>query len=301
MRMALFKLASKLFSKLGLHLIPRHYYQPIPEESDLSDKYFETVSEMPGLVIHDQIPLGLLDTVFVRYMTEFRDQFSDFENKKIEPWHFFLINGSYMAIDAQCYYSFIRHFKPKYIVEIGGGHSSLLAGAACVRNFQETGNQTKLTIIEPYPSRLLREGFPGLSKLVVSKVQDIDLRFFESLESGDILFIDSSHVLRSGGDVQYEYLEILPRLKPGVLVHVHDISLPKAYPRVYSENRLFWNEQFLLQAFLAFNSKFEIVWPGNYMMIKYPDKLLAVFPEFKIMRQHYPQSEPTSFWMRVRE
>src|SRR3972149_5863814 len=117
---------------------------------------------------------------------------------------------------------------------------------------------------------------------------------------GDILFLDSSPVLRAGGDVQLEYLEILPRLAPGVLVHVHDISLPKPYPRVYFETGMYWNEQYLLQAFLAFNSRFEVLWPGNWMMVRHPEKVCAVFPEFHEMRKLYPQSEPTGFWMRVR-
>jgi hypothetical protein len=124
--------------------------------------------------------------------------------------------------------------------------------------------------------------------------------YFEQLESGDILFIDSSHVIRSGNDVHYEFLEILPRLKPGVLVHIHDISLPKPYPEVYFDNHLYWNEQYLLQAFLTFNDRFEIMWPGNYMMLNYPDKMLSTFPEISRMRQDYPQSEPTAFWMRVK-
>jgi len=85
-----------------------------------------------------------------------------------------------------------------------------------------------------------------------------------------------------------------------VLVHIHDISLPKAYPRVYLENhQLYWNEQYLLQAFLAFNARFRVVWPGNYMMLNYPEEVCAVFPEYHAMREAFPMSEPTSFWMQV--
>jgi hypothetical protein len=147
---------------------------------------------------------------------------------------------------------------------------------------------------------LIKEGFPGLSKLIEDKVQDVSLDLFTSLKRGDILFIDSSHVLRSGGDVQLEYLEILPRLASGVLVHIHDMSLPKPYPRIYYDTQLYWNEQYLLQGFLIFNSRFKVLWPGNYMIIKYPEKVRAVFPEFHLMRQSFPMSEPSAFWMEVR-
>ena len=103
-----------------------------------------------------------------------------------------------------------------------------------------------------------------------------------------------------GGDVQLEYCEILPRLAPGVLVHVHDISLPKPYPRVYFEQQLYWNEQYLLQVLLSFTSRYEVVWPGNYLMNRYPERVAKAFPEYHEMRKYYPQSEPSSFWIRVR-
>jgi hypothetical protein len=145
-----------------------------------------------------------------------------------------------------------------------------------------------------------KRGVPGLSEVIEKKVQDVDLDLFASLQGG-ILFIDSTHALRAGGDVQLEYCEILPRLAGGVLVHIHDISLSRPYPRVYFEkNNYYWNEQYLLQAFLAFNSKFEVVWPGNYMMLKYPDQISRVFPEYHTMRESFPSSEPTSFWIRAK-
>ena len=155
--------------------------------------------------------------------------------------------------------------------------------------------------MDPYPWDLFRGGYPGLDELIDRRVQDVPIETFEALEAGDILFIDSSHVIRSGNDVHFEFLEVLPRLRSGVLVHVHDISLPKPYPKVYFDNHLYWNEQYLLQAFLAFNDRFEVIWPGNYMMLKYPERVLETFPEMRIMREHYPQSEPSAFWMRVKD
>jgi hypothetical protein len=287
-----------IFARHGLHLLRKHYYLPIPDEADLDDNFWDHSSELAGLDMNQAQASEFLKTVFPLYLDEFRDRFP--LNQTADPKQFFLINSNYMAIDAHVYYCFIRHFKPKRIIEIGSGNSTLLAAAAVRQNFQETGQSPELIVIEPFPKPVLKEGFPGLTKLIECKVQEVGLELFESLSEGDILFIDSSHALRLGGDVQYEFLEILPRLAAGTLVHIHDISLPRPYPRVYFENQLYWNEQYLLQAFLAFNSGFQVLWPGNYMMLNYPEKVCQVFPEFHTMRQHFPMSEPSAFWMQVR-
>jgi len=292
--------AHDVFYNNGFHLLRKHYYLPIPEEMDLVDGFWEKTSDLAGVDMNAVGALGLLDNVFPRYMDEFRWKFPLYATDDRKK--FYLINGGYMAVDAHVYYSFIRHFKPHRIVEIGAGNSTILAGIACLQNQSEGGGLPNLTAIEPYPWDMFVNGeCPGLTKLIQTRVQDVDMELFTSLEDGDILFIDSSHVLKSGGDVQMEYLEILPRLVPGVLVHIHDISLPRAYPSTYYENYLYWNEQYLLQSFLAFNYRFEVVWPGNYMMLNYPDRVNAVFPEFQTMRQYYPQSEPSAFWIRVRK
>ncbi len=287
--------ARRHFARSGFHLLRRHYYLPIPDEEDLGPGFFERLTEMPGVEMDEPAFLHLLESVFPLYLDEFRARVP------LEGGGpgFHLLNGTYMAIDAHVYWSMIRHGKPRRILEIGGGNSSLLAGMACGLN-REEGRPAELVVVEPYPGEALVRGFPGLTRLVREKIQAADPALFSSLGEGDILFLDSSHVLRAGGDVQMEYLEILPRLAPGVLVHVHDISLPKPYPRVYFETGMYWNEQYLLQAFLAFNSRFEVLWPGNWMMVRHPEKVCSVFPEYHEMRKHYPQSEPTGFWMRVR-
>ena len=123
-------------------------------------------------------------------------------------------------------------------------------------------------------------------------MEDIDLEFFSQLDSGDILFIDSSHTVRIGGDVNYLFLEVLPRLKPGVIVHVHDIFFPFDYRRewVLDEFR-FWTEQYLLQAFLTFNSEFEVLLANNYLSHYHKDAVKTVFPSL-------PSWGGGSFWMR---
>lgn len=232
---------------------------------------------------------------FGPYLKEFRARFPI--NKDKSKNTFFVINGGYMAVDAHIYWSIIRHFKPKQIIEIGAGHSTVLAGQACLLNERDS-KATKLTAVEPYPSGFFEAGLPGLTTLIKEKIQDVDPSVWKSLGAGDILFIDSSHVVASGNDVHFEYLEILPRLKPGVFVHIHDISLPKRYPDSYMDLQLYWNEQYLLQAFLTHNSKFEVIWPGNYLMQHKSAEMHALFPEIADMRKVYPQSEPSAFWIR---
>jgi hypothetical protein len=291
--------AYAIFHRFGFHLLRRHYYLPIPEASDLGNGYWERTSELVGVDMNEAFALDLLGRVFLTYMDEFRAKF---------PLHgdsgengFYLINGNYMAIDAHVYYSLIRHLRPRRVVEIGSGFSTMIAGAACLQNQKDSGTAPRLTAIEPHPPPALKAGLGGLSELIQQKVQNVPLDVFTSLEANDILFIDSSHVLREGGDVQFEFGEILPRLAPGVMVHVHDVSLPQPYPRVYfEERRFYWNEQYLLQAFLAFNNRFEVVWPGNFMLLRHRLRVLQVFPEYEAMRLAFPSSEPASFWMRVR-
>lgn len=278
-------------------LTPRHYYSPIPDEADFPPGFWDQTSALAGIDMNDEVSLELLRAALPAYVEEFRKRFPVHppENGK----GFWLLNSVYMAVDAHVYYSFIRHFKPRQIVEIGSGQSTVLAVAAAAANRDHDGAPCRITAVEPYPARNIDEVLADIT-LIQKPLQAVDLALFDQLEAGDILFIDSTHVLREGNDVQLEYLDILPRLKPGVLVHVHDISLPRRYPKVYFDQQLYWNEQYLLQAYLIHNSRMEVIWPGNYLMLKYPDIMGKAFPEFAVMRQKYPLAEPSAFWMRVK-
>lgn len=290
--------AYEIFYTQGFHLLRKSYYLPFPDRTEIEEDYWEKQSDLIGVEMNDESALLLLREVLPDYLEEFRRKFPLRAGSELDG--FYLINGNYMAVDAHIYYAFIRHFQPQRVIEIGAGNSTLLAAAACEANRQESGLRTNLIAIDPFPRTAVQQGIPGLVELIEKPLQKVEMERFTALDKGDILFIDSTHVIKSGGDVQLEYLEILPRLAPGVLVHFHDISLPRAYPRVYFEHHLYWNEQYLLQAFLTFNSRFEVIWPGNYMLLNYPELMLDAFPELLVMREEYPQSEPSSFWMRVK-
>jgi hypothetical protein len=131
-------------------------------------------------------------------------------------------------------------------------------------------------------------------ELIRDKVENTDKIIFNQLEENDILFIDSTHIIRPQSDVLFEYLEILPTIKSGVIVHVHDIFTPKDYPNewIFDEHRL-WNEQYLLEAFLIFNTEFKIIGALNYLSHNFNK-------EFKDKTPIYSQQagrEPGAFWM----
>ncbi len=260
-----------LFERLGLHVVPNHFYQPIPDTRELTEALFARRTELVGVDMAEESQCKLLQELASAYKAEFDALPRD---KTDVPSQFYLNNGTYQSVDAEMLYSMVRHFKPRKMIEIGSGFSTYLAAQAVLKNETADGIKCELTAIEPYPNDVLAKGFPGMTRLMRDKVQTAALAEFEALGENDILFIDSSHVLKIGSDVQYEYLEILPRLKKGVIVHIHDIFLPAEYPRewVFKHQR-FWNEQYLLQSFLTFNDSFEVLFAGSYMHLKQPELL----------------------------
>jgi len=205
------------------------------------------------------------------------------------------LDQSFGEVDGQVLYCMLRRFKPARMIEVGSGASTRLSAAAPLKNASEEPGRPAcdFTAIEPHPSPDLRAGFPGLTRLIERKVQDVPLETFAELRENDVLFIDSSHVLAIGSDVQYEFLEVIPRLRPGVLIHVHDIFLPAEYPRRWVLDGRFWDEQYLLQAFLAFNDRFEVLWAGHWMHLNHPEQLRAAFNTYDPTL-----AAPGSFWMR---
>jgi hypothetical protein len=148
--------------------------------------------------------------------------------------------------------------------------------------------------IEPYPNDLFMNHIPGLTELRPVRLEEVDVADFEKLDANDILFIDSSHVIKCGNDVEIEYFEIIPRIKPGVIVHVHDIFLPAPYPPNWLKyEHVFWNEQYLLAALLMHSRVFEVLWAGCLIHQKYPEQLIRTIPGYK------PDNcLPGSFWFR---
>ena len=267
----------RLFSlceNMGFHITLNHFYQPIPDTRTLKDELWLRQSELVGIDMNEQKQIHLL----AQFSSRFKGEYSTFPKRASKPYQYYTNNNWFGPIDAEILYCMIRYFKPKKIIEIGSGYSTFLSAQAILKNEEESGHKAELIPIDPYPNKVLRSGFLGLSRLISAKVEEVDLSLFNGLKENDILFIDSSHVLKIGDDVQYEYLEILPRLNTGVIVHSHDIFLPMEYPKKWVlEMHQFWNEQYLLQAFLAFNRAFEVLWAGYYMHLRHPEKLEKAF------------------------
>ncbi|MEM0489128.1 MAG: class I SAM-dependent methyltransferase [Candidatus Bathyarchaeia archaeon] len=276
-----------LFERLGFHILPVHYYSPIPEVGKLRDDIWQRHSELIGIKINEGYQLRLLQDFSALYS----DEFNNLPLNKTSETRYYVYNGSFESVDGEIYYCMIRHFKPKKVIEVGAGFSTLLAAEAISKN-REEGYDCELIAVDPYSMEFLRK-VPGL-RLIEKGAEEVELSEFTNLNENDILFIDSTHVVRIGGEVVYLYLEVLPRLKRGVLIHFHDIFLPLEYPKdwVLKQHR-FWNEQYLLQAFLMFNDSFEVVWAGSYMNLKHPDKLEATFRSYR-----RGQTFPGSFWIR---
>lgn len=274
------------WERRGFHITPVNFYEPIPEVQALPERIWDRAGQLCGIDMNDKVQLHLLCNEFPKLRSEYEALPL---TEMGESGRFYLNNGLFDGVDALLTYCVLRHFQPRLVIEVGSGFSSLLTAEAVAR-----GNQTALICIEPYPRDFLRRGFAGLRELIQKQVQDVDLEFFSQLQSGDVLFIDSSHTVKIGSDVNYLFLEVLPRLRPGVIVHVHDIFFPFEYRRDWVMEKLrFWNEQYLLQAFLSFNSEFEVLLGSSYLAHYHRQELINTF-------SHLQEWAGGSFWMRRR-
>jgi predicted O-methyltransferase YrrM len=278
------------FEKLGFYLIPRTFYGPIPDTRTLPDELWKRHSQLIGIDMRPQAQLALMGELAERYGGEYGilpSQPTD------DPRQYYYRNVLYGPADAELAYGLVRKHAPRRLIEVGSGNSTMLLAQAVRRNNAETGCECRYTVIDPYARPVVAAGIPGVSELIRKPIQHVPLDVFAQLGEGDILFIDSSHVLKVGSDVAYQFLEVLPRLNAGVLVHFHDIFLPAEYHRDWvMKRRRFWNEQYILQTFLTYNDHFEVLWGSYYMKLYHLDALRRAFPSVR------PWEEPASFWIR---
>jgi hypothetical protein len=282
-----YRVLRTIAAKAGLDVLLRTFYSPVPHLDELPADAFDRVSELPGvrwdldaqlrfvrerlsLAAHEFRPTSTAPRGSDRYASE---------------------NPSYSLLDATIHYAMIRALRPRRVMELGSGHSTLVTAQAGQLNDAD-GSPLTLEAHDPFPS-LVRDDLPGLDALHRTPAQDIPLTAFEALEGGDLLFVDTTHTVKIGSEVNYVLLEVLPRLRPGVVVHFHDVYLPFEYPRRWMEDlALYWNEQYLLQAFLANNESWDV--------------LVAVHALGRLRRTELEESLPPAgveqggagFWMR---
>lgn len=259
--------------KFGAHFLPVHFYSPIPCITEIDTSVFDRrYDSIPGLAINRQRHLDTL-ALLSAYAHEMSSFPANYEGA--DPVYFWN-NAAFSYGDAVLYYCLIRHLKPARIVEIGSGFSTFLAAEALSRN-----GRGEMICVEPYPMPKLRtlvERSSGTVRLVESKAQEADPAIVTALAENDILFIDSSHVSKVGSDVNHELFTILPRVAPGVWCHVHDIFFPWDYPREWVEkHQIFWNEQYVVMAFLAFNDAFQIEIANQFVGRELQDACARLF------------------------
>ena len=270
----------------GIYPIRDHYYQPLFRDSSLK-KPLNKKRFLPGIDWREDGQVCFLNSLC--FENELLDLNLNTANR--DPLKFSMGNGSFESGDAEFLYQIIRHLKSQNIIEIGSGNSTKIAHEAVKRNYAETGAMASHTCIEPYE-------MPWLEKLGVKVerklVEDFDLGVFQQLKSNDLLFIDSSHMIRPQGDVLFEYLELIPTLQKGVIVHVHDIFSPHDYLDDWIRKDVnLWNEQYLLEALLANTNKYEIVAALNYLHHEHYEALKRVCPYLNEKR------EPGSFYFKI--
>lgn len=279
-------LARKIYLAIGIVPIRRHYYEPFFDPAHFRHT-LEKDRILPGFDMRIPYQLALLDSL--NYQAELLEIPCEDDSHR----NFYYNNEFFAPGDAEFLYAMIRHHRPRRIIEVGSGNSTLMILNALSANRHDTPDyECKLTCIEPYESSWLEQR--GVSVLR-KRVEELDAEFFTELESGDILFIDSSHVIKPQGDILYLYLQVLPILRSGVFVHIHDIVTPRDYFHSWVVDKLqFWNEQYVLEAFLTMNHDYQVIAALNFLKHHHFDRLAAVCP---ILAQR-TDSEPGSFWVR---
>ena len=267
-------------------IYPGHYYSPIPSVREIlkHDELFDhTVPEVLGVSLRYGQQMDLLEKSQGYYEEAFLNK------KELGKCRYHFENNFYSYADGIFYYLMLRNLCPHKVIEIGSGFSSALLLDVNENIFH---SEIECTFIEPYTKRL-RSLLHEKDKIhiIEKNLQEVEYTVFESLQAGDILFIDSTHVVKTGSDVNYLFATILPHLSEGVYIHFHDVFYPFEYPREWVIKGKAWNEDYMLRSFLQYNSAFEIVLWNDYLIKKNRD----------YFKEHMPlclKNSGGSIWLR---
>jgi len=255
---------------------PGHYYSPIPGIDEVrrnADRLFDrSLRELPGIDLRTDQQLATLEQIKVFYAEQ------PFHDELTPGFRYSFLNDYYSYSDALFLYGMIRLVRPRRIIEVGSGFSSFVMLDTNQRFFDRP---IELTFVEPYPDRLcsrLTDDDLRTVEILRTPVQEVPLERFDALEKDDILFVDSTHVTKIGSDVNRIVFEVLPRLQSGVYVHFHDMFFPFEYPQVWLEQGRFWNEDYLVRAFLQYNSAFQIVIWNQFLYTAFRERLEQAMP-----------------------
>jgi predicted O-methyltransferase YrrM len=268
---------------------PGHFHSPVPDLEEVRARdaeIFDRPAELAGIDLRDDAQLALVEELR-RYAA---DQPFGAEPRDGLRYHY--DNDYFGWGDGLVLFCMLRHLRPARVVEVGSGFSSALMLDTAERFLDPA---PELVLIEPNPERLqglLRGGDTDRVALLDQPVQAVDRAVFDRLAPGDILFIDSSHVTKIGSDVNLLLLEVVPRLRPGVHVHVHDIVWPFEYARKWVYQGRAWNEAYLLRALLVGNPRLRITFWSSQLAACHQERVAAALPLWQ-------RDSGTSMWLET--
>lgn len=281
------------YAERGSHLYvaPGHYYSPHVEPSEAKVALADAEQKIKPQDIDFNTDAQ------VKLWHDMQPSFAGthFSAQPVEGQRYYHRSGFYSQGDGLVLSAMLRHFRPKQFIEVGSGLSSACALDTVDKHF---AHEVAFTFIDPNPERLLGILRPDEKATVLAdKVQNIPLEKFAALNDGDFLFIDSSHVLKTGSDLHHELFKILPVLKPGVIIHFHDIHYPFEYSEKWVlEDKREWNEAYALRAFLMHNDAYDIMFFNDYLWAIMRDEIWAALPDLA----DHPHSFGSGLWLRKR-
>ncbi|MDB6022025.1 MAG: hypothetical protein JWQ04_1882 [Pedosphaera sp.] len=275
----------EIADRQGYIVTPQVFYSPFPNPQEVDLEKLKEKRDLPGVNFNMEETKNLMGEL-AKLSVETRNFIKNRPPGTLTIW-----DMTYPVADSATLYAMLRHLKPRNYIEVGCGWSSRCSAAALDRNRVE-GHACKATYIDPYPAPHLAEvKLPG--EFLKQKVERIPLERFLQLEAGDVLFIDTSHVIKTQNDVEYELIHVLPSLKPGVIVHIHDILTPYDYPVDWTvgpgTQRNGINEQYALECLLSGGEDWEVILPVH-LLSKDHRPLLAQLID--------ADGRPAAFWIR---
>ena len=215
---------------LGFHIVPNHFYQPVPDTRSLKESLWTQKSELIGINLNEERQIEFLSELSAAYKVEY-DSFPT--HKTDTPWEYYVDNDFFPSVDSEILYCMIRHFKPQRVIEVGSGNTTYLAAQAMRKNREDEANYDgELVAIDPYAIETVMAGFPGLSRLLRVPIQDMPLSEFDRLGKDDILFIDSSHVLSIGSDVHMSSWRSFQGFAQALLCIYMTSFCPRSIPKI---------------------------------------------------------------------
>lgn len=273
------KLTTWTFRRMGYLPFTDHYYEPMTFGAE-GGRYRRRISKK---LFNESKNFD-----FLKSIARPEEFILEYESGRLGETGFNLTNGSFESGDAEVLFYVIRSIQPQRVIEIGAGNSSLIISAALKMNLSE-GSRSQHIIVEPYENKWL-ESLDA--RVIRERVETVDFSIFEQLQNKDILFIDSSHVVKPENDCVFEYTELLPALPAGVIVHVHDVFTPYDYPSEWiNKRRYVWTEQYILEALLLNSLQWEVLAPLNWLS-KDSDQFQKYCPYFETGRM------PGSIWLK---